>query len=94
MTRDVTFEELEFAGAMAVRFLEVDVTNYDAGGETFTPTNAGLSRIQHLNVEVIDGSEAFASYDEGNDQIVLYNSAGELGGGSSVTLRVQAIGRQ
>lgn len=96
MSKTVSFEELEFAGAMAVRFLEVTIDQYE-GTETFDENDAGLSRIQHLNLETIDGSGYRAAWNEETGDLQLFDGATEAatdGTVTDVTLRAQAIGRQ
>lgn len=56
MTKSVTIQNTEFAGAMKVRVVDVDITNYDDGdagnGESFTPSDAGMHRFQFVSPEV------------------------------------------
>lgn len=84
MTKSTTINELEFAGAMAIRFIEVDITNYDDGnngnGESFGTTDAGLSRLQRVHCETDPGASsaantevnAVAQYDYSNNSIRLH----------------------
>lgn len=94
MARDVTFEELEFAGAMAVRFLHIDITDYDPGGESFDETDAGMSRFQMVIPVVVDDSGYKATYVEDDQTIMLHDDNGEAADGSVAEVRVAAIGRE
>jgi len=74
----------EFAGGMEFRFFEVDVTNYDddgnGDGEAFNAGDAGMSRLQHVDVDVDPGASSGAStqvdcvaeYDYTNGAIRLF----------------------
>jgi len=50
---------------MEYRFFEVDITNYDddtnGDGEAFDETDAGMSRIQHVDVHVDPGAASDAT---------------------------------
>lgn len=59
MTKSVDIQDTEFAGAMKVRVVDVDITNYDddgAGdGESFVPSDAGMHRFQDVQAQVMFG---------------------------------------
>ncbi len=89
----VTLDELEYAGAMKFRFVQVEETDYQ-GGIPFAPADANLNRFQHVLVSVRDPSEGqFANYHAETDEITVASGGTELSGGSTVTLDVVAIGR-
>lgn len=96
MSYTTTFEELEFAGAMAVRFLNINFSEYE-GTESFNENTAGLSRIQHVNFETIDGSGFRCDWNEDTGDLELYDGATEAatdGTVTDITVRAQAVGRQ
>lgn len=93
MARKVNLDETEFAGGMKHRFLDVEVTSYNQGGEDFTPEDAGMVRHQKLLVDAVGGNGYRAEYDRNNEKVLLYDSSGELAGGSTAQLRVMAVGR-
>lgn len=93
MTRTVDHDEVEFAGAMTVRFIDVDVTSYDQGGESFSTQDAGMSRFQRVFVESVDGDSVRAEYDRANNNIMLFDGGTEAAGGTTATVEVTAIGR-
>ena len=103
----------EFAGAMMYRFLDIDIINYDdddsGDGEAFTAEDAGMSRLQQVDVQVIpDGNSeastevnAVAQYDYTAGAIRLMYGGTDGSELSEVTsntdegarVRVKAIGR-
>lgn len=97
MTSTISFDEVEFAGGMAFRFLDVTVSSYPSGGEPFTEVDAAMSRFQYVEVSAQDGSAYDADYDDQNGTIRIFNrdGTGEVAGGTSVDidLRVMAVGR-
>jgi len=96
MTYTASFEELEFAGAMAIRFLEIDFSQYD-GDETITTADVGLSRIQNVVFENINGTGYRATWNESNNEVQLWDGATEAatdGSVTDVTFRAMVIGRQ
>jgi len=114
MTRTINqLERPEFAGGMEFRFFEVDITNYDddgnGDGEAFNAGDAGMSRLQHVEVEVDPGASsgatttvnAVAQYDYQNGAIRLFYGGTDGADLSEVAsnadegavVRVKAIGR-
>lgn len=91
MANSITRDGVEFAGAMEVRFFDVDITNYDSDGsgdgEAFSPSDAGMQRFQNVvcTVKPNAGSgattalNAVAQYDYANESIRLYHSGGADG---------------
>lgn len=89
----LTLNELEYAGAMKFRFIDVLEEDYQ-GGVPFSPADANLNRFQHVLVSVQDPSEGqFANYHSATDEITVASGGTELSGGATVTLDVVAIGR-
>lgn len=97
MTSTITFDEVEFAGGMAFRFLDVTIEDYPSGGEPFAEVDAAMSRFQYVEVTVQDGSAYDAEYDRQNATIRLFNrdGTGEVSDSTTVDvdLRVMAVGR-
>jgi len=96
MGKTVEFEELEFAGAMAIRFLNINIGTYE-GTETLDENDAGLSRIQYIDFETIDGSGFRAAWNESNQELQLFDGATEAatdGTVSDVTIKAKVTGRQ
>lgn len=82
MTRSVEVTDTEFPGAMKVRFVDVDISNYDSDGsgdgESLAPSDVGMHRFQTVNAEVKFGEGSAttvvnceAQYDYQNDAIRL-----------------------
>lgn len=82
MANSITITDTEFAGAMKVRVVEVDITNYDddanSDGESFTPADAGMRRFQQVVPEAMNGEggattvvNAVAQYDYANEALRL-----------------------
>jgi len=98
---------------MEYRFFEVDITNYDddtnGDGEAFDESDAGMSRIQHVDVHVDPGAASDATtqvnctaqYDYENGSIRLFYGGtdgadlSEVAGNADegAVVRVKAIGR-
>lgn len=114
MARNISrLERPEYAGAMEFRFFEVDITNYDddtnGDGESFDETDAGMSRFQHVECEVVPNGgsgatnvvNAVAQYDYDAGAIRLFYggtdgaSLSEVAGNADegAVVRVKAIGR-
>lgn len=95
MSLNSNFEELEFAGAMAVRFLELTIDPYE-GTETFDENTAGMSRIQHVDFETIDGSGFRVDWNESTGELQVFDGATEAvtDGSVTVTARAKVTGRQ
>lgn len=96
MARTVNFDEIEWAGAMAFRFLDVTIDEYTADGESFDEDAAGVSRLQRVIPQVVDGSGYRAEWNRNTQAIELYNSSGEAATDGTVTgieLEVTVIGR-
>lgn len=91
---DINFEEIEFAGGMAVRFMTIETEDYDADDMTFTETEAGLSRIQNVLVSVLGGDATHGFWSEEDGELWFGNDGGELGIGDDVEARLMVIGRQ
>lgn len=98
MTREITVNDTEFAGAMKVRILTVDITNYDddtgGDGEPLAPADVGMSRFQHVSVEVDPGAatgattqvNAVAQFDSENEALRLFQQSDSGGGDSDADL--------
>lgn len=97
MTKTVDIKDTEFAGAMKVRIVDVDITNYDDGaggsGESFTPSDAGMHRFQAVNPEVMFGEggattvlNCVAEYDWANTSIRLLHQSNDGTGTSDDAL--------
>lgn len=97
MTKTVDIVSTEFAGAMKVRIVDVDITNYDDGaggnGESFTPSDAGMHRFQAVNPEVKFGAggattvqKCVAEYDWSNESIRLLQQSDASGADSDAEL--------
>lgn len=76
---------------MTVRFCTLDVTNYDAGGETLTPNMIGMNRFQSVFADVADGTGAVAQYDATSDTVKLFRQEND-GLGSANDPLVEAPG--
>lgn len=95
MPDNTSLGELEFAGNMKFRFLDVTEDSYSNGtGIDFVPNDANLNRIQTVIVNV-DEANLLANYEEDNDKIRVYDgtAGAELSGGESVDLTVVAVGK-
>lgn len=93
MTNELEHDEVEWAGAMQVRFIDMDITDYDAGGEAFGPQEASMSRFQTVIAEVQDGSGQWARWNAEDGTIMLFSDAGEAAAGATASVRIVAIGR-
>jgi hypothetical protein len=93
MARKVNLDETEFAGGMKFRFLDVDVTSYDQGGEDLTPEDAGMVRYQKVDADAVGGNGYRVEYVEADDVLKVYDGGSELAGGSTATIRVMTVGR-
>lgn len=97
MTRDITVTDTEFPGAMKVRFVDVDITDYDSDGagdgEPFAPSDIGMHRFQTVNAEVKFGEgsattvvNCVAQYDYQNNSIRLLQQSDSGGTDSDADL--------
>lgn len=90
----VTLNELEYAGAMKFRFVEIDEDDYGPDGIDFVPNTVNLNRFQIVLVNVNDSTDATsAQYFEDDEAIRAYDEGVELADGEDVSLSVVAIGR-
>jgi len=99
MTATVDVLDTEFAGAMKVRIVEVDVTSYTASGEPFTPSDAGMHRFQFVAAQS-DENGYYFTYDYTNEVIKAYEAStdgsalDEAGGTTDVgVVRLMCLGR-
>ena len=95
MPDNVSLGELEFAGNMKFRFLDVTEDSYSNGtGISLVPNDANLNRIQTV-IANVDEADLVANYEEDNDVIRVYDgTAGtELADESSVDLTVTVVGK-
>jgi len=97
MTNNISVTSTEFLGAVKTRFVDVDITNYDddtgSDGESFTPSDIGMSRFQHVSAEVIYGSgsantvvNCVAQYDESTGAIRLLVQSDNSGSDANTEL--------
>ncbi len=90
---DYDIEDTEFPGAMKMRTVRAENTSNEDG---FTPNDAGMNRFIFVSVEVIDGSEALATYDEAEQEINLLQPL-DTGGYEEypdpATVRLTAFGK-
>lgn len=100
MSRNIDITDTEFPGAMKVRFVDVDVTNYDDGvenptvpGELVEPSDVGMNRFQVVNAQVKPGEgtantvqSCVAQYDYQNNSVRLYQQSDSGGGDSDAEL--------
>lgn len=100
MTRSVTVDGTEYAGAMKFRFADVSVSSYESGGEDLTPQDLGMYRFQKVEVSVSNGDGFTANYDESSGTIKVHGdgdgtsqSLPEVSAGTATELRVMAVGR-
>lgn len=88
MTRNISITDTEFPGAMKVRFVDVDVTNYDddgnSDGEAVDPSDVGMHRFQVVNAQVKPGEgtattvkNCVAQYDYQNNAVRLYEQSND-----------------
>lgn len=102
MTATIDVLDTEFAGAMKVRIVEVDITSYTAGGEPFAPSDAGMHRFQFVTAEP-DENGYVANYDYDGELIRVftadYDAAADgplidAGGGTDAgVVRLFCVGR-
>lgn len=99
MTKSVTINDTEFAGAMKVRIADVDITSYTADGEPFTPSDMGMHRFQFVSVFSTENGYYF-TYNYSNEEIEAWEAStdgsalDEVSGTTDVgTVRVMAFGR-
>lgn len=93
MTRTVDLDETEYAGAMKVRFYDVDITSYEQGGESFTPADVGMARFQKVHADEAEATSVRAKYVPSMNSIYLYDGGTEAAGGATATVRVMVVGR-
>lgn len=74
MTATIDVLDTEFAGAMKVRIVEVDITSYTSGGEAFTPNDAGMHRFQYVTAQSDENGYMF-TYDYDNEAIQAYEAS-------------------
>lgn len=91
MARTIDVLDTEYAGAMRVRVVEMDISNYDddasGDGEAFTASDAGMHRFQTVQAEVMFGEgsattvvNCVAQYDWANESVrLLHQSADGTG---------------
>lgn len=89
---EVTLNELEFAGAMKFRFVDVSEDDYQDGID-FVPNTVNLNRFQTVLANVDGTGAETANYHSEEDEIKVFADDGEIVNGSSVDLTVVAIGR-
>lgn len=93
MAKSYDLGDLEYAGGMKFRFVDVTEDNYD-GGIDFNPNDINLNRFQFVDANVVSGAEAdTAEYHRSDGVIEVVDGGSELTSGSSVTVSVLAIGR-
>lgn len=99
MTKSVTIDHTEFAGAMKVRIATVDITSYTNGGESFTPSDMGMHRFQFV-CPIADEKGYLVTYDTAGEQLFAYEAGAdggefdEAGGSTNVgEVEVMAFGR-
>lgn len=101
---EITIEGTEFPGAMKVRFVTVEITDYDTGGQTITPNTLGMDRFQSVRADVVDGSGYVAQYDRYSDALLLQGDSNdgtgtaddpltEAGSGATAEVSIMALGR-
>lgn len=82
-------------GNLKMRVEELDITNYDddsgGDGESFAPVDVNMRRFVFVLALETTGSAQWAKYDETNNAVRLYDSAGEIGSNSSNTGTVKVI---
>lgn len=91
MVSQLQLEETEFAGAMTLRFVTLDVSDYEAGGEALVPNDVGMNRFQSVFADVSDGTPAVAQYDEAAGAVKLYRQSND-GTGTANDALVEAPG--
>lgn len=84
----VTPKEVETAGAMFIRVVEVEVTDYNADGESLTPTDLGMDRIQQITITPKGGDVFTHGYDFSNEVLHL-----DIAGGENVSMQMMVFGR-
>lgn len=99
MTATIDVLDTEFAGAMKVRIVEVDVTSYTADGEPFTPSDVGMHRFQYVTASTDENGYMFA-YDYDNEVLEAYEAStdgsalDEVAGSTDVGVaRLMCVGR-
>jgi hypothetical protein len=93
-------KKTEYWGTSTVRSHVMDITDYDTGGEAFSPATVGMSRTLHVMVEVISDDGYVAHYVESADTLKLYQESdntsaplGEAAAGSTATVRLTTVGK-
>lgn len=92
MTVNVNYDDLEFAGGMKFRILDVQDDDYTSG-TPFTPSDANLNRFQHVAVNASGTNAQTANYRADEDEIVATDGGTEVAANTTVNYKVLAIGK-
>lgn len=88
-------EDTEFPGGMKMRTVRATSVS---DGDSFSPNDAGMNRFIFVNVEVVDGTAALASYNESTNTLNLYGDGDGASEDlatytSTATVRLTAFGK-
>jgi hypothetical protein len=88
MALDVTYKEGENLGAVVARFFDVTITGYNSSGESLTPADVGLNRIQHVSATPANGDTFSVGYNSDTDTLHL-----DIADGEDTEIQLMVYGR-
>lgn len=94
MTHDLTRREntVPIGGNLKMRVSDMDVTDYDQGGEDFAPADVNMRRFVWVSALATGNDDVVAKWVEGEDAIRLIDSGGEAAASSTQSVVIVAVG--
>lgn len=81
-------ESPEFAGAIKLRFITVEIEDYDTSGEPLSKDRLGFNRIQRIDGTPLDGDVFSIGYDEDEEELHA-----DIAEGENARLKLEVKGR-
>ena len=93
MTRTISLVDRTIQGNKKITTADIDITSYTTDGESVTPTNLGLSRIDSLEIQSTENGYMFV-HDRTNNKIKALTAAATQAASTTDvgTMRVKAEG--
>lgn len=95
MAHTTTINSTEFLGGVKHREADIEISDYDTGGENIGPGDLGLNRFQWWIVNAAEDTDVKPVYDEAEGSLYLRDlgDGTEAAAGTSVMIKFVGAGK-
>lgn len=94
MAHELTRREntVPIGGNLNMRVQEMDITDYDEGGEDFAPVDVNMRRFIFVIPLMVSADDINVNYDEDDEKVKLLDHNGESAEGTTADIVLVCVG--